>query len=823
MLKRNIAVIVLVVYLVLLPLMAVGAYQFLGNTKLMYNPPKDTIVEKTNALAEKYFTNQIMHVPMFLLVESKRGGNLTEGALQKSLCAFTTDVIDATANNSIVNSVEGYCLFPTVKQMQKKLIGGPHDDQTLISVDFKVLGLAAKAGQKRRTAVHDHLKHIAEKYSADLTVQFTSEPLIIGDLQSGMIKELLVIDMVSMPLAIAVLAVCLGSLRLLIIPAVTVPVTVCFSFGLCYPMSLLVDVSSFAPQMASACMLAISIDYSLFILSRFKEQAKLQEAKTPELGDEEKWLVVFTTAKLSAHNIVVSGVTIAVALGGLVIIPVKFVGTIGYVFFISALCAVVVSLTLQPAILMVLFNFFRNEPELSDTFKRLCGKGKKPKNSHNAGDINEGDFEERSALVVMGDPDVTLADHLDSEREAQNKSWWFKIGLFAFHRPVLVAIAVLAVGAPFIYLVTTLKVDFNLFHTVPLNSKHAKILNTIVNDMGKGGSATPFYVTVKASHAGGLNTAEFFNMTRDLAAEISQKTGQPMDRLLSWAIPPVPKWLHFDFESIAGMLILDAEYRFLYERSVDKTNTLGLISIFTSFDPYKSEANAFLDSLTGVIKGFDTKGIMEIGYTGASAPSYAIMHEVLRLFPIQIGATFSIIFLFIAGVFRSAFIPLRMLLTVAYTVAVALGLGVAFFQYDWTHSFWTSMVTVESYSWTVPIFAFSLLCALALDYDVFLLTRLAEFKKKGFSDEAAMAKAVWKTGRIITCAGLIMAIAFGSLVFSEIIMLRQFGFVASSAVLLDTFVVRTFFVPALMSIFPRVSWWPRKFPDDERGLNDMNE
>mmetsp|Transcript_51514 Transcript_51514/g.59156 ORF Transcript_51514/g.59156 Transcript_51514/m.59156 type:complete len:189 (+) Transcript_51514:1-567(+) len=144
------------------------------------------------------------------------------------------------------------------------------------------------------------------------------------------------------------------------------------------------------------------------------------------------------------------------------------------------------------------------------------------------------------------------------------------------------------------------------------------------------------------------------------------------------------------------------------------------------------------------------------------------------------------------------------------------------FQYQWLDKAWSALDGVTAYTWTVPIFSFSLLSALALDYDVFLLTRILEFKEMGYSDEAAISKAVWKTGRIISFAGVIMFIAFGSLVFSNTTMLNQFGAIAALAVFVDTFMIRPFFAPALMSIFPRYAWWPRKFKHNlERSVDDM--
>merc|ERR1712146_223274 len=109
---------------------------------------------------------------------------------------------------------------------------------------------------------------------------------------------------------------------------------------------------------------------------------------------------------------------------------------------------------------------------------------------------------------------------------------------------------------------------------------------------------------------------------------------------------------------------------------------------------------------------------------------------------------------------------------------------------------------------------------------IFLLTRVIEYKTLGFTNEAAMMKGVYKTSRTISFAGLIMFLSFGGMIFSDVMMMKLFGFISTIAVLIDTFLMRPIVVPALMTIFvDRIVWWPRKFGDEEntRDENDMTE
>jgi uncharacterized membrane protein YdfJ with MMPL/SSD domain len=92
------------------------------------------------------------------------------------------------------------------------------------------------------------------------------------------------------------------------------------------------------------------------------------------------------------------------------------------------------------------------------------------------------------------------------------------------------------------------------------------------------------------------------------------------------------------------------------------------------------------------------------------------------------------------------------------------------------------------------------------------LSRVIEYRLLGFSERVSLARGVYRTGRIITAAGIIMAIAFGALLFSQTPGLNQLAFFLSFAVLFDTFVIRSVVVPAMMGILGRWNWWPRKLP-----------
>ena len=114
--------------------------------------------------------------------------------------------------------------------------------------------------------------------------------------------------------------------------------------------------------------------------------------------------------------------------------------------------------------------------------------------------------------------------------------------------------------------------------------------------------------------------------------------------------------------------------------------------------------------------------------------------------------------------------------------------------------------------------SFSILVGLALDYDIFLMSRVVEFRKLGWSDRASVCLAIEKTGSIITAAGVIMSVSFAGLLLPKSTVLNQYGFSLFVGVVLDTFIVRTVVVPVIFTAFDidkvikQFNWYPTIMP-----------
>jgi RND superfamily putative drug exporter len=102
---------------------------------------------------------------------------------------------------------------------------------------------------------------------------------------------------------------------------------------------------------------------------------------------------------------------------------------------------------------------------------------------------------------------------------------------------------------------------------------------------------------------------------------------------------------------------------------------------------------------------------------------------------------------------------------------------------------------------------FAVVFGLSTDYGVFLLSRIKEARDGGYDDSEAIAVGLERTGRIVTSAALLFAVAFGAFLTSQIVITKELGLGTASAVLLDATIVRALLVPALMRLLGRWNWW----------------
>ncbi|MFB7177776.1 MMPL family transporter [Streptomyces sp. NPDC056257] len=177
-----------------------------------------------------------------------------------------------------------------------------------------------------------------------------------------------------------------------------------------------------------------------------------------------------------------------------------------------------------------------------------------------------------------------------------------------------------------------------------------------------------------------------------------------------------------------------------------------------------------------------------------------------------LGLVVGLAFLLLVLVFRSLLVPLKAALGFLLSVSAALGAVVAVFQWGWLGDFFGVEQPGPIMS-TLPIFMIGVVFGLAMDYEVFLVTRMREAYVHGAQPSEAVVTGFRYGGRVVGAAAIIMVSVFSGFIMEDNVFVKMVGFSLAIAVLFDAFVVRMALVPALFALLGRSAWWLPRWLD----------
>jgi RND superfamily putative drug exporter len=207
---------------------------------------------------------------------------------------------------------------------------------------------------------------------------------------------------------------------------------------------------------------------------------------------------------------------------------------------------------------------------------------------------------------------------------------------------------------------------------------------------------------------------------------------------------------------------------------------------------------------------------------GATAAFLDFQDSLAAHLPIAVGIILASTLLILFLMTGSVVLPVKSLLMNVLNVSAVFGILVLIFQDGRLEDLlgYTSQGAIEQ---TMPILIFAVAFGLSTDYAVFLLSRIKEARDAGASDRESVAVGLERTGRIVTAAALLFAIAIGAFATSEIIFIKQNGLGTALAVLIDASIIRALLVPSLMELLGKWNWWaprPLRRLHDRIGLGE---
>ena len=493
-------------------------------------------------------------------------------------------------------------------------------------------------------------------------------------------------------------------------------------------------------------MLGVGTDYSIFLMARYREERVEGYAKAQAVQTSVTW---------SGESIATSATTVIIAFGAMTISSFTLLRSIGVGLGFGVLIALLVSLTLIPSFILIAGDriFW---PRSGKRFESYATKARK--------------------------------------KRSERPGYFRRAAGFSVRRPGLVLGLTLLISIPAIYIsltgVTSYDFTAGLTHAESVDG-----LAVLEKSFGAG-QIGPTQVLVQFP----ISILTNGNLTQGAQANLEN---------LSWNIsglsnvekltgPTRPDGLPVDATNMTG---LTPQQRLAILGSIGSDRRTALVTVLFVEEPFTPKSLDTVNQIRRLVTSLQRSDASLAQDTilvgGASASTLDFSNETVSQFNTMRVLTVAAIFLVLLVVLGSYPLAITGILSIGLSITWAYAATLLFFN----------NVLQSGVLFIIPLVLFLLLYGIGMDYNIFILTRIREEAQKGKETRQAVVDAVDRTGGIITALALILAGALGSLLLSSNRLLQGFGFAIALAVVLDAMVVRTYLVPAIMSVLGQRAWW----------------
>ena len=649
--------------------------------------------------------------------------------------------------------------FPRLLSVQTAASTG---DAGLISRDgratFAVLSFDARTEQVQRLipAIRARLA------PTGLTTYLTGDPAVYADIEQISAEDLRTAETYTLPIAVIVLVLIFGTLVAAALPVIGGGMAVTVTLGMFWVLAQFLDISVFAMNVATLLGLAVGIDYSLFMVGRFREE--LGAGRTVAEAVE-------MTVKYAGRSIFFSGLTVVIGLLGLVVIPFMSMRSMGLGGALVVIFSVLAALTLLPALLGVL-------GARVDRLRVLGRSGK------------QGAFWGRWSDWVMRHPAPVLAGTL--------------IVVLLFAWPVL-HIEREIPGATALPQRSESRQGYDIlqarFDVSALSPIY--VLATWAGETGalQPGNLRNLYEYGKRLQAmpGVARVTSVVNLpgieSPEEAARFWRAVQRPAGSGQLLAGAGLPGLL----QGLLGAQQRDAALRL---RSFTTAPGTALFQVVPKDAPTSVEAQ----DLAVRIAGEPPPEGMTVLVGGTSMTVYDFVHNLYERFPWIILFVVCVTAFVLLLLLRSVILPVKAVIMNILSLLAGYGAVVWIFQDGHLEGLldFTSSGAIDA---ELPVILFCTVFGVSMDYEVFLLTRMREAWDETGDNVKAVTFGLARTGSIVTSAALIIVVVGMSFAFTSILVTKAIGVGLAVAVALDASIIRILMVPAFMRLVGRRNWW----------------
>ncbi len=565
-------------------------------------------------------------------------------------------------------------------------------------------------------------------------------------------------ESIGVTVALVILLFAFGSILGAFLPIVSAAMSVALATTFALPLvARFFDVATFAPILASMIGLGVGIDYSLFVINRYREA--IIHGRPPREAALE-------SVRTSGRAVQFAAATVIIALLGLFVMRITFFNGIAVAAAVTVFTVMVGALLLLPAVLSLLgtWAFVGRMAWITD--QEAIPKQRLTGIRHTVGRLL------RYLGWVLYFP-VTLIGlvwrrlvHHGTAPDPHRPNAFARYGNWLQKRPWLTGAFALVVMLVIALPMLSLRLGFSDDSGTPQGSSPRIAYDLTAKGFGPGVNG-PFYLAVKLPKAG--DQASVTALTDALNKD-----------------PGV---------ALAAAAPVAAEA------------TVAPIQVFPKTAPQDKATTDLLFHLREDVIPTATAGTGAKAYVGGFQAVTVDFTQVLQnALPWFLLIVVGLGFLAMVVLFRSILVPATGALSSLLSLGAALGITVAVFQWGWFQNVIKLEATGPIFPF-LPVMVFSILFGLSCDYQVFLVSRMHEEWVNTADNRKAVRRGLAGSGRVVAIAAAIMTSVFGAFILGNDAIIKLFGVALSTAVLLDAFVVRLILIPSLMTIFGKANWW----------------
>ncbi len=586
---------------------------------------------------------------------------------------------------------------------------------------------------------------IGKVHTTSLNVLATGQVPINLAFNHALEDDLQRAEYVALPVTLLLLLVIFAAVVAALLPLGVGVLAIVGGIGGTLSLAHLTDVSQYAVNIVTLIGLAVAIDYSLFVVNRFRDELAAGASREDAIA---------TAVSTAGRAITFSGITVAIGLSAMIFYQGTFLASMGAAGAIVVGIAVFYGLTFLPATLSVL------GPRVDWSPKWM-----------------------KSILPFL------------RARTPSATGAWHSMAVWVMRRPVLVLVPALAIlilaGSPFLQL----RLANGDVDQLPPSNQARQGYDILIKDFpGQDQTfitAVPYYPDsspLTADHIGDVyelsrRLASLPNVLRveSIVNADSSLTKADYERLYSGPRESLPPTLQQALATGAGSHIV-------------------VLNLVTNLQYTSDEARAIVKA----VRAEHLPGGQVLA-TGGTAFDLDIVNFILERTPTAVGTVIAITYIVLFLLTGSVVLPLKAVLTNLFSISASFGAMVWIFQEG--HLSQQLGFTAQSIDPTLPVILFSIVFGMSMDYEVLLISRIQEEYRRSGDNQAAVAMGLEKSGRLITGAALIMVAVFLAFGLASVVIIKAIGIALAIAVAIDATIVRILIVPAIMRLLGRANWW----------------